>query len=90
MPTKSKDAKPHHRDAAVASLPLTHPLDEHGLPVGIATLTETQVCERFNVTRRQLRRWRTGKVQVLPCFRPSGPQSPPLYRRADLIAWLER
>ncbi|WP_145725438.1 helix-turn-helix domain-containing protein [Nocardioides sp. J9] len=76
--------------AAAPSISLTHPLDEHGLPVGIATLTEAQVCERFNVTRRQLRRWRTGEHPTLPCFRPSGPQSPPLYRRSDLIAWLSR
>ncbi len=39
--------------AAAPSVSLTHPLDEHGLPIGIATLTEAQVCERFNVTRRR-------------------------------------
>lgn len=69
----------------------THPqVDDFGLPVGVVVFSEQQVSEMFSLTKRQLRRYRTGSAPVLPCFRPSGPASPPMYRRADLIAWLSR
>lgn len=69
----------------------THPnIDDHGLPVGVLVFSEQQVSEMFSLTKRQLRRYRTGPDPVLAAFRPSGPTSPPMYRRADLIAWLSR
>ena len=68
-----------------------HPqVDDLGLPVGVVVFSEQQVSEMFSLTKRQLRRYRTGDKPVLPCFRPSGPASPPMYRRADLVAWLSR
>lgn len=68
-----------------------HPqVDEYGLPLGVVVFTEEQVSEMFNLSRRQLRRYRTGSDPVLPAFRPSGPKSPPRYRRVDLIAYLTR
>ena len=69
----------------------THPhSDDFGLPVGVLVFSEPQVKQMFSLTSRQLRRYRTGDNPVLPAFRPSGPTSPPMYRRADLIAWLSR
>lgn len=64
--------------------------DDYGLPVGVVVFTEPQVKQMFSLTSRQLRRYRTGPDPVLPAFRPSGPTSPPMYRRSDLIAWLSR
>lgn len=69
----------------------THPqVDDLGLPIGVVVFSEQQVSEMFSLTKRQLRRYRTGDRPVLHAFRPSGPASPPMYRRADLIAWLSR
>ncbi|KAA1423186.1 helix-turn-helix domain-containing protein [Nocardioides antri] len=65
-------------------------VDDFGLPVGVVLFSEEQVATMFSLTKRQLRRYRTGVDPVLPAFRPSGPTSPPMYRRADLIAWLSR
>lgn len=64
--------------------------DDYGLPVGVVVFSEQQVSEMFSLTKRQLRRYRTGDNPTLPAFRPAGPASPPMYRRADLIAWLSR
>lgn len=69
----------------------THPqVDDYGLPVGVVVFSEQQVSEMFSLSKRQLRRYRTGRDPVLPAFRPSGPASPPMYRRSDLVEWLER
>lgn len=65
-------------------------VDDHGLPVGVVLFSEAQVSEMFSLSRRQLRRYRSGANPTLPAFRPAGPASPPMYRRADLIAWLQR
>jgi hypothetical protein len=68
----------------------TPPTDDYGLPLGVVVFSEQQVSEMFSLSKRQLRRYRTGPNPVLPAFRPSGPTSPPMYRRSDLIAWLSR
>jgi hypothetical protein len=68
-----------------------HPqVDDYGLPPGVVVFSEQQVSEMFSLTKRQLRRYRTGPDPVLPAFRPSGPVSPPMYRRSDLLAYLSR
>lgn len=75
----------------IAKRSQTHPqVDDFGLPVGVVLFSEQWVSENLSLTKRQLRRYRTGDDPTLPCFRPSGSASPPMYRRSDLIAWLSR